>query len=726
MILSCKNYCPNGSIVDATITLVEDFGAKVRTARVGRGWTQRDLAQRAGVSQRAVSSWERAVSEPDRDVQQRVAAILQLPDMPRPAQATLMQSASQHPGRARLSELPLHLLSSAEFEDFAVALAGALRRPDGLARRLGATGHKQFGFDVVVEKDGTVTDAIQCKRVARFGPGDVDDAIAKASMKARRRYIFLSRIASPAAADAARRHRGWQLWDRNTLSHQVHGLPLSDKLQIVDRFFPQLREDFLGVRLPSLWLDPADYFARTARSERYSHRWPLVGRDELLKQVAAFAASPGGVGMLVGRGGIGKSKLLYDVCARLADQRDLTVRVLAHDGDLDGRAFEHLPTGRLLVIIDDAHDEDAALSRIVEGVYVANQQATVLLALRPYGEPHARRQLREAGIPANTVFRRDLDDLTVADAEILAICVLGPACARFAPRLAHAARDCPLLLVSGAELIKQGTLDPDQLEGDTRLRRELTDALAAASTADAAAHSEVRSEVLKAVAALQPMRLNKPEFRDALEELTCRPFDQVSSHLAALEEAGVLLRRGAALRVVPDLLGDALLARAARSGAWGMPTGYLDRVLRAASGSALAHLIVNSGRMDWQERAARPDGLLDRLWAEVGAQFRAGDAAERSGMLGVLASVAFFQPTACLDLVRWALDHPAEPQDLHTDQEVRDAAGLVLRAAAYDKACFAQAADLLWRMAAHDTRSPAQHPHHPLRMLADLAEYDRA
>ena len=53
--------------------LVSEFGEAVRSARETRGWTQLDLAVRAGVSQRAVSSWEKGVSEPGRPTKLAVA-----------------------------------------------------------------------------------------------------------------------------------------------------------------------------------------------------------------------------------------------------------------------------------------------------------------------------------------------------------------------------------------------------------------------------------------------------------------------------------------------------------------------------------------------------------------------------------------------------------------------------------------------------------------------------
>jgi hypothetical protein len=154
----------------------------------------------------------------------------------------------------------------------------------------------------------------------------------------------------------------------------------------------------------------------------------------------------------------------------------------------------------------------------------------------------------------------------------------------------------------------------------------------------------------------------------------------------------------------------------------------------ARSAPGLANLIVNASRIDWQEPPARRGRLVASLWEEVTAEFQGADAAARAAILGVLAKVAFYQPRPVLAIVRWALEHPAEPvqQDAglgqlytHTDQDVRDAAALALRTAAYDPGMVSEAADLLWELARNDARHPNQHPNHALRVLAELASFDR-
>jgi hypothetical protein len=147
------------------------------------------------------------------------------------------------------------------------------------------------------------------------------------------------------------------------------------------------------------------------------------------------------------------------------------VRFLERDPLIDHRAFEQLPPGRLLIILDDAHDADAPVGKVVTGVMAANPQANILLALRPDGEARVRRQLRGAGLGPGADARWALDDLQLAEAEALAREVLGPQHACAAPRLARAASDCPFLLVTGAILVREERIEPHHVEGDEQLRQ---------------------------------------------------------------------------------------------------------------------------------------------------------------------------------------------------------------------------------------------------------------
>ena len=257
------------------------------------------------------------------------------------------------------------------------------------------------------------------------------------------------------------------------------------------------------------------------------------------------------------------------------------------------------------------------------------------------------------------------------------------------------------------------------------------------ATADTGAGSDVRQEVLRAIAALQPFRIDQPEFRSALSALIGRPFDQVMPQARHLEEAGVLIRRGHSLRIAPDLLGDAILAEAAMDLPSGVPTDYLERVLSSAEGDCLLHVFVNASRVDWQVRTGYlvSRSLVESLWPVITGRFRAGDAATRLRLLDVLRRVAFFQSAATIELVRWAMANPATAPAGATDwggqhgagdRRVLEALPGALENAAYDCRYLRQAADLLWELATRDQRRPSQHPGHAIRVLQGLVEYNAA
>lgn len=265
------------------------------------------------------------------------------------------------------------------------------------------------------------------------------------------------------------------------------------------------------------------------------------------------------------------------------------------------------------------------------------------------------------------------------------------------------------------------------------MRAEVMEAFRDAMTAGAeAGDPDVRREVLQAVAALQPFRTDDAVFRSAVSVLTGRSFDQVMPYLRALEAAQILQRRGASLRVVPDLLGDAVLASACADAATGIPTGYLDRAFGAADGAALAHLFINSCRVDWQIRQSQSPvpSFVDPLWGLVTDQFAQAGVDERVDLLQLLKKVAAFQPRQAIALARWALDNPIEepgPEGLQRPglgyQRVRNELAQLLEYVAYNLPYLGEAAGFLWEIAKTDSRKTNQFPGHPIRVLSRLIGY---
>jgi transcriptional regulator with XRE-family HTH domain len=717
-----------------------DLGEAIRRAREAKGWNQGELARRLQVTQQTVSRWERGHARPRSPVLLRLSELLERPlndfavaaAASRPAASPKGALVSDWPVSPLEPTLPLDKLAPERFEHFVADLARLLH-PDADASLVGAQGHAQGGIDVEVRRAGKRIATFQCKRHKEFGPAKAAKAIASVTVSADRHHLVITRVASPRVQDEVAKHPGWQLWDIHYVAHVVrHELDRDAAIRLVDTYFPGWRERFLGVGEASPWLTPDEFF-RPFTSELFTHRWPLAGRRAELDKIEQFVTDRDApAGLVIGRGGIGKTRLLREV-AEMCPGLGVTVRFAETGDGLAAESLESLPsTEPLLIVVDDAHDHEQ-LRRLLMRLRRSRPASKLLLATRPHGTAAVLSALQDAGVEVSLSERWELSDLAFDDARELATSVLGHDHAQLADYLATTTRDCPLVTVIAAGLIRRGDLSPAELQSGSDIRTQVLglfqDALVAPDGDGALRHA-----VLDGMAAMQPFRAADPDFQQALAALVGLPYDRVVPTIRSLEDAGVLQRRGDSLRVVPDLLGDVLLARACYDDRSRGPTGYLDRVRDAASGTPLQNVFVNASRIDWQLAAAAPGpSLSDELWDAVTREFQAGGVEVRLGVLHLVERVAIYRPDQALRLARCAHQHPAErveekevpcglPRLTHAD--VLRALPPVLRQAGIHLDHLGDAADLLWRLAQHDTRPTHPHPDHALRVLTELGSFE--
>ena len=646
------------------------------------------------------------------------------------ASSTLEQSA-----RPLSRVLPLDELPEERFEDFIAEVMSAMY-PAGHASRFGGRGHRQFGIDILVVEGGVNVAVGQCKRHREFGPSAVLKAINDVTITAQQNYLFLSRqTATPGARTEATKHSNWELWDGEDISRYIRNLPREQAVRIVDTYFPGHRESFLGVPSPGPWLLPEEHFD-AFRSTVFNHEWDLVGRQRELERLVAAAYQPEAtLAVVVGAGGVGKTRLLK----ALADSAPsgAQVRILPGDVPVIAADFELLPhQSELTVVIDDAHELPDVVSTVA-GIWRRTRDAKVVIATRPYGLQGLYESLARNGLLPEPHLEVELGDLDFDDAKTLAQEALGGASRRVvAQRLARLTSDSPLATVVGGVLIKQGQLDPEALEQDENVRFHIMRGFRDALLKDPLAYDPpTRSAVLDAISALQPFRTNETAARESLSAIVGKPYDELHKHVRSLENAGILRRRGSSLRIVPDLLGDVILTDATFDGSTLLGTGYLSRIEPLITGTSLEHLFVNVNRIDWQVRNKQHGvpSLADSLWAAFHEQVEAADLIDRRSLAELLAKVAYFQPERALKVTRWLIDNPTDHLSeehsawrnyLATDySEVLQALPPALKLSAMTMATLPEALSQLWELAQGDLRTTNPNPEHPLRVLRELAEF---
>jgi hypothetical protein len=478
---------------------------------------------------------------------------------------------------------------------------------------------------------------------------------------------------------------------------------------------------------------PTEFFApfESGAPRLFDFKQTLRGREAQLQGLDAFLADPTSiVGVLTGRGGIGKSKLLHDWVQTIKNRAVLYLR---EDAEWHPEAAKEIPTGDVLILADDAHRFDF-LDRLMLLVRNLNQRQNVkvLLGTRPSGSDRLDATLSVRFDSAQVSRFPQLERVATQSVREIALEVLGPAHSQYAHALAAVSADTPLVTVVGGRLIARGEISPALLANEEDFRHQVFNRFSAGYEQLLPPGAVDWRKLLNLVAALGPVSPSAAPFVDPAAEILRIMPDEVRSALDLLERHGLLLRGGRLIRIVPDLLSDFLLEGACLTVA-GESTGYSDFIFKTFQSTYLSNILRNLGELDWRITQRNPDQgtrLLDGIWNEIEHMFEVGDASVRVQLFKSLKEPAFFQPLRVLRLVRRALENEAATVQLWSDWQVTQEHVLreippLLKAIAFHLDHIEEAAGILWRLAQSDTRAPHQYPDHSRRVLEEMAEYGR-
>ncbi|WP_146080255.1 helix-turn-helix domain-containing protein [Pseudoclavibacter sp. RFBG4] len=705
------------------------LAALLRTAREAKGLDQAAVARHVGLRQQAVSTWERGGSRPRVNQLPQLCSLLEL-DIVAVRVAGEYEDASIIPSQPRLRLLPFAQLSDDAFEAFVRDLYRGLH-PDWEVTRNGSTGYKQYGVDVFATGDGQRV-GIQCKHEKVFGPADVQAAIDAVMREARINsgLIALSRpTATPNARLKVADHPGWALWDGEDIAAHVRDLPAEKQLVLIDAYFPRLREEFLGVAAPSPWLKVDEYEPALAGRLGYDRRFDLVGRDDEIDRLTRLIADHQPTVFVVGRGGIGKTRLLVEL-ARTESDREIR---FASRGPITPDMFEMLPSGAPVIVLDDALSLDTNVMSLVSGIRNARPDANIVFSVRPKAEPELLTALSMTPLTAKEV-RVSVTELSIPEAEKLARVALGEAGSdQVVELLGRAGYDCPLIIVVGAHLIREGHLRSDALAGNPQLREEVL--VHFADVVTRGTNGEARRAVLDAIATVQPARLDQSDFLDALTVLSGQSERVVLQSVDDLEDIGVIMRRGQSVRVVPDLLSEAILERALISRS-GLDTKWSMQVAQFVRDDALTNAIRNISLIDWYRRGMSESQLADSLWERLTQSVLQLSNTGRKSLVHGVEAVAAVYPDRAMHLAQLIVDNPAPDEDdplsrlwggegyVTATSTNRELTGLI-RNASYHPDHLEHAMELLLTISQGDARPENQNPEHAFRVLRELGEFQQ-
>ncbi len=645
--------------------------------------------------------------------------------------------------------LPTPSLSPDEFEDFTERVLSAHRhvapptRHVARVERWGRRGDKQDGIDF----EGTWSDdrsaAWQCKRLDALTLPDVKKFIKECTFTADEYYIVYSGEASRETRNEVKNHPGWAILDRRGLGRLLADLPLHLQRSVLDATWgPVTRrqymetpgeDSFIGVQsVRQRRLDGGallnDLGATAGRAEESTaidraldrtRDWPLVV-------------------LISGRGGIGKTRLLAERLTQLQeDNLGIPVLWLSPGRSIDADALKELPHTPAVIVIDDAHRSTEQLRPLLE--YAKYQPGTqIVLGSRGPGISTIRAQLVEADVRDHQVQAVSLNELTSAEGRALVDSLLEGMTPPFELRsfLAEQARRSPFFAVLTANLLRAGELSgPLNLDAGlreqvmVRYRDVVTDGIASES------QPAVR-RMLATVAALGTVDLANADFRTRLSEFSGIPLMEMLRTIEKLREHDVLIGPPDATQFAVEMLGDQIVEAEAVVG--NVDTGFALELWNAFKASHRRAVLSGLGNLAWRLGQIGPR-IIAVVWTELEREVAALDHDQLHDLIGSIRGLAYAQPEQIVQLSSRVIERlneldriAPETPDLGTEHEEslwfgpatrgaveRALAPVVTDAAVYNAGVLEQVLDILWSLAQHDDRPPAQNPEHPLRLIED-------
>lgn len=455
----------------------------------------------------------------------------------------------------------------------------------------------------------------------------------------------------------------------------------------------------------------------------------LRGRTEQIRELNQFLASvQNRVAVLLGRGGIGKSKLLHDWTQ---SQRDWQVLFLKERATWHSEAAKEIPEGKVLIVVDDAHQaENLEKSALVIRELTGKHTVKLLLSLRPSGAPLAESVLSRCFDPQKITNIPELQQLAEKEVRELAEEVLGPDNRRYVDYLTAISKDAPLVTVVGGRLIATRSIDPHLLTGTEEFRRAVFGKfLQEIEFAFPTRSIDFRS-ILHLVSAVGPISWRSEPILSVASAFLQIRSDEFLYGIDTLERQGIIVRRGYTQRVAPDVLSDYLLEERCLNKV-GESTGYAEHVYHSFRDTALTNVLRNLAELDWRITRQTPSAsLLDQIWQAITEEFKSSGATGRMTLLQHIKPASAYQPRPVMQLLRIAMDAAAPVRDedgvysMGHEDVLRQIPHL-LGSIAYHPEFTEEAVQRLWQLAVADKRPTNQFPKHAIRVLVDLASYGR-
>ncbi|MDD4126268.1 MAG: DUF4062 domain-containing protein [Methanomicrobium sp.] len=494
----------------------------------------------------------------------------------------------------------------------------------------------------------------------------------------------------------------------------------------------------IGIENPQFSTGDSFFKPFLEKEHLFNYCQTFFGRIKIIEELFRFVESEKNVLILFGRGGIGKTKLLYEFYKQLSKEEGCKIWFLRENAHFSKDSFKQLPLKKKnLIIIDDAHRQNS-LFELLKISIEKPESIKLIFSSRNYGLEYLKNLIIQSGFDRRDIeILPEISSLKHEDLTALADSILDTDHKYFTNSLVSVARDSPLVLVIGAKLINENSINPALLSNNENFKDFVFSRFEDIQIGDISRIFDKTNikKILSLLSAIQPIELIKLDVRQSelpekISEFTKIELEQVISIISELESAGILLkRRYGGLRITPDTFSDYLLKEACVTEN-GYITGYSDKVIGVFYNLSFKEIITNFAELDWRIKA---DGnsvdLMNNIWTKIFLDFELGSNIVRYYILMPIEKIANIQPKKSLELVEFALNNPSTDNvnftglKEYTHEDVKEEIPKILQKISYNLKYLPKCCDLLWELGKDKAGILHSDLTHPIRILQDIAEY---
>lgn len=412
------------------------------------------------------------------------------------------------------------------------------------------------------------------------------------------------------------------------------------------------RDSFNQNGLNDIWSNYSfdEYFKIFKDKTRlFNHSYNLVGRNRELGQLYSFIKSNKKIAILSGRGGIGKSKLLFELGKKLILE-GFNIFVINEEVEITQEILNKLQNNKKIILfVDDAHRRED-LAKVIS---IAKRGLKVVLSTRPQGVEYITSTLSRINLSNTDIEKiQELKDLSNDQMKELAQEVLSKEFQAYVPLLVRVAKDSPLVLVVGANLINQKAIAPDLIITAEDFTFEVMNKFEEEIVGQGRdwVSPKILRKLFALISILAPINLENKQLITMMAKYLDISLVEMLDIIGELIKNGISLKRGYLMRLTPDVLSDHILFKNASKYIDHETNLFIAEIYDIFHEVSLNNLIINVAELDWRVKLKGEEtNYLNGIWTNIEQDLNSSE--KISEVLDLMEPIAYYQPEKIFDIV---------------------------------------------------------------------------